>query len=415
MNQISSSWSVDLHSFTSEAEMQEWLITELQSCDGLADLITNTEYLEKFESNKIEAQQILKSFNNCLSAIYINELISDDKNISLKKPDSLKPDLVMYAAESQGMVIVELKNISGPTRQAGTELSAYAAELRSYIPFLSDGDLFNVIISPIWPTLLRHYVFHEIFWQQRNILCLQPVETEDGIRLEILPIENVLETEESTKISGQHIAGYQLCLYDHDLYSKNPDRTRLDKHFEQMKAALSVMTTEGNRQKGHGFAFLWKDHWELSLAPYSISIFNMAPFQSIERFLHEVESLEDLSVMQKKFITLIQEQDPTGHGESLHKITSSGSEFLSGFCSPQMEGFHNWDVLSEIMLNRAELLAFQGWGLFGDLFNERLIKEYSEGNIDISVTSAELGLEVVNELIDPDYQFIHMHHLDLDE
>lgn len=404
-----------MYSFKNEAEMQNWLIAELQSCDGLADLITNTDYLERYESDRLEAKQILASFNSCLSALYINETISDDENISLKKPDSLKPDLVLYAVESQGVVIVELKNISGPTRQAGTELSAYAAELRSYLPFLSDGDLFNVIISPTWPTLLRHYVFNEIFWQQRNILCLRPVETDEGVHLEILEIESFIEVEESTKISDQHIAGYQLCLYDYNLYSKNPDRTHLDKHLEQMKSALSVMATEGNRQNSHGFAFLWKDHWELSLAPYSISIFNMAPFQSIERFLHEVQSIDDLNAIQKKFINLIQEQEPSGHSHSLNKITSSGSKFLSGFCSPKMEGFHNWDVLSKIMLNRAELLAFQGWGMFGDLFNERLIKEYADGNIDISITSAELGFEVVNELIDPHYQFIYLHHLDFGE
>jgi hypothetical protein len=119
--------------------------------------------------------------------------------------------------------------------------------------------------------------------------------------------------------------------------------------------------------------------------------------------------------MQKRFIKLVQEQDPTGHGDSLSKITSSGSEFLSGFCSPRMEGFHNWDVLKDIMLSRAELIAFQGWGLFGDLFNERLIKEYASGNIEIPVTSPEIGLSVVEDLIDPSYQFIQLHHLDFDE
>lgn len=404
-----------MHSFSNETEMQEWLIDELQNCDGLADLIINIDSLEEFEVKSTEEAQILKSFKNCLSALYTNEIFSDDENFSLDKPDSLKPDLVMYAAESQGMVVVELKNISGPTRQAGTELSAYAAELKTYIPFLSEGDLYNVIISPVWPTLLRHYVFHEIFWQQRNIICLQPVKTDEGIKLEIMTVGSVLENETSTKMSAQHIAGYQLCLYDHGLYSKNPDRERLDKHLEQMKAALSVMATEGNRQKGHGFAFFWKDNWELSLAPYSISIFNMAPFQSIERFLHEIDTLEELSDMQKRFIKLLQEQDPTGHGDSLSKITSSGIEFLSGFCSPRMEGFSNWDVLKDIMLSRAELIAFQGWGLFGDLFNERLIKEYSSGNLDTSITSPEIGLKVVEELIDPNYQFIHLHNLDFDK
>lgn len=399
-----------MYSFENEAEMQEWLIGALKDCDGLADLIINTDYLEDFEAKNAEEKQVLKSFNNCLSALYINEIFSDNENISLNKPDSLKPDLVMYAAESQGMVVVELKNISGPTRQAGTELDAYATELKTYIPFLSEGDLFNVIISPTWPTLLRHYIFHAIFWQQRNIICLQPIKTEEGIRLEIIKISSVLENETSTKISAQHIAGYQLCLYDNGLYSRNPDRTRLDKHQEQMRAALSVMTTEGNRQKGHGFAFLWKDRWVQSLAPYSISIFNMAPFQSIERFLHEVDAPGELSDMQMRFLKLVQEQDPTGHGDSLSKITSTGSKFLSGFCNPMMEGFHNWDTLKEIMLDRAELIAFQGWGLFGDLFNDRLIIEYSSGNIDTPVTSPEIGLSVVEDLIDKDYPFIPLHY-----
>lgn len=317
----------------------------------------------------------------------------------------------MYAAESEGMVIIELKNISGPTRQAGTELNAYAAELRSYIPFLSDGDLFNVIISPVWPTLLRHYVFHEIFWQQRNIICLTPVKSGEDIRLEILGIKYVVEADSSSKISDQHIAGYHYCLYD---YNPDRDRDRLDKHIEQLKAALFVMSTEGNRQKSQGFAFLWKDNWQGSLAPYSITLLNMAPFQSIERFLHKIDSVNDLTKIQKKFIQFIQEYDPSGHGNSLTKITLSATEFLSGFCYPTMEGFHNWDVLKKTMLSRGELLAFRGWGLFGDLYNERLIKEYSEGNIHLSITNPELGLEVVENLIDPNYPFITLHHLDIE-
>lgn len=395
--------------------MQKWICDELREADGLADLISNCDYLDEFSPNGIEQENILRSFRSCLSALYITEQISEDENISLDRPDSLKPDLIMYSAESQGMVIVELKNLSGPSREAGTELGAYACELRSYIPFLSDGDLFNVIISPVWPTLLRHYVFNEIFWQQKNLICLTPVETNDGITLEIVNIDSMLEANSSEKISGQHIAGYQLCLYDHGLYGENPDKERLDKHVTQMQAALSVMSVEGNRQNGHGFAFLWKDHWELSLAPYSISIFNMAPFQSIERFLHDIESLDELTDMQTRFIKLVQEQDPSGHGDSLSKITNSGKRFLSGFCNPAMEGFHTWDVLRDIMLNRAELIAFQGWGLFGDLFNERLISEYASGNLDLSVTSPELGLVVVSELIDPNYEFINLSYLDMGE
>ncbi len=167
--------------FKNEAAMQKWICEELHEADGLADLICNCDYLDEFLPQGVEQESILRSFSSCLSALYITEPISEDENISLTRPDSLKPDLILYSAESQGMVIVELKNLAGPSREAGTELGAYACELRSYIPFLSDGDLFNVIISPVWSTLLRHYVFNEIFWQQKNLICLTPVVTDDGI------------------------------------------------------------------------------------------------------------------------------------------------------------------------------------------------------------------------------------------
>ncbi|MBU2622165.1 MAG: hypothetical protein KKD92_07605 [Proteobacteria bacterium] len=400
--------------FVNESEMHQWLRKELEDCSGLADLITNTEYIDDYKPSSLEEHRVLDSFNTCLSALYITDVISDNENISLHNTGSLKPDFLLYSAESEGIVVVELKNLSGPTRQAGTELGAYSCEIRTYLPFLSDGDLFSVVISTSWPTLLRHYIFHEIFWQNKNIICLQPVKLNDSIKLEIKKIPELLEADTATRISDKHITGYQLCLYDYGLYKENPDKNRLDKYIPQMKAALSIMSTEGNRQNGHGFAFLWRDLWERSLAPYSISIFNFGPFQSIERFFHNSESLVDITEMQKRFINLIQEQDPSGHGNSLSKITSSGERFLKNICEPRPEGFTNWLALKEIMLSRAQLLGFQGWGLFGHLFNERLIEEYSSGNINVSNTDPGIGLQVVNDLVDPDYEFIDLSHIEID-
>src|SRR5689334_14728819 len=73
-----------------------------------------------------------------------------------------------------------------PSRQAGTEAGAYAGELRSHLPFLSDGDVVNVLISSVWPTLLRHYVAHEILWIGRKVLCLEPVEVGESHSLKIV-------------------------------------------------------------------------------------------------------------------------------------------------------------------------------------------------------------------------------------
>lgn len=63
---------------------------------------------------------------------------------------------------------------------------AYAGELKSHLPFISDVDIIHVVISPHWPTLLRHFIFNEIFWMQRNILCLEPYKKEnDQVQLRV--------------------------------------------------------------------------------------------------------------------------------------------------------------------------------------------------------------------------------------
>ena len=162
--------------FSSESIMQEWLSRALEGAEGLAELIVNLDALEEESASNFAASRMLQSFRTCVSSLYITQKISENENISINEGEILKPDFVLYAPETESVVIVELKNIAGPTRQAGTELAAYSCEIRTTIPFLSDGDIVHILISTEWPTLLRHFVQHEIFWQRKNLLCLQPVD-----------------------------------------------------------------------------------------------------------------------------------------------------------------------------------------------------------------------------------------------
>jgi hypothetical protein len=398
--------------FKKESDMQEWLSEKLQDLEGVFDLVENEDDFDNFVPRNISEEKVYNSFSYCIKSLRLNTVITEDENISLKKGDSLKPDFLLYAPETESLVILELKNISGPTRQAGTELSAYASEIKSYVPFISDGDIVNVIISPTWPTLLRHFVFHEIFWLQRNTICLEPVELEGEVKLKILDVPKIIEDNVSLKLSDRHLGGYQLCLYDDNLYKEPKNRARLDPYIKQMETALSAIATKGYSQKNHGFAFLWKDNWQQSLAPYSITILNFAPFQSIERLFHD-ENYE-VNAMTEKFINIITESDPLGHGESLIEITKSGIDFLKGFCKPRMEGFTTWDDLKRIMENRCDLKAFKCWGIFDELYSSKLKDEYANGNLEISNTDPFLGLEMIEELIDPEYEFIDLSYYNYD-
>ncbi len=392
--------------FNKESDMQDWLSKELKKNDGVFDLVENEEEFENFVPSNISEEKIYQSFKYCIKSLRLNTVITENENISLKYGDSLKPDFLLYAPEAESIVIVELKNIAVPSRQAGTELSAYASEIKTYVPFISDGDIVNVIISPIWTTLLRHYIFHEIFWLQRNIICLEPISVDGESKLKILDVKKVVEDNVSLKLSDRHLGGYQLCLYDDNLYHDPTNRTRLDPYIKQMETALSAIATKGNSQKNHGFAFLWKDNWEESLTPYSITILNFAPFQSIERLFHD-ENYE-VNTMTEKFIDIIIENSPLGHGESLIDITEAGIDFLQNFCKPEMEGFTTWDNLKNIMEYRCDLKAFKCWGIFDELYTKKLKEEYTNGNLNISNTDPDLGLKMLDELIDPSYEFIDL-------
>ena len=392
--------------FSSENEMQNWLSNELKNNKSLISLINNYEEFQSLNITGIIENKIYKIFEHCLKSLHITEIISENQNISLKKGDILKPDFLLYAPETESIVIVELKNLTSPSRQAGTEVSAYASEIKSYIPFISEGDLINVIISPVWTTLLKHYVLHELFWLQRNIICLEPFIKDGLTLLKIININNLIDNEISFKLSEKHLGGYQLCLYD---YSKSD----FEIHLNQMKSALSAMAAKGNSQKNHGFAFLWKDHWELSIAPYSITILNFAPFNSLERLFQE-ENFHP-NEMTEKFIKIISDFCPEGHGQSLEQITEVGSLFLEDFSSPRAEGFTTWKFLKSTMLERATIKSFRAWGIFEELLSEKILNEYKRGNKNINYDCPIIGLELINEIVDENYDFIDLSYYFYDE
>ena len=396
-----------MSNFVNEAEIQHWLEREIQENEGLLECVENLEYLESYKAQSSAEERILESYTICMKSLPVLELIAADNNISLTKGEVLKPDLLLYAPETESLVLLEIKNDYGATRNAGTELSAYAAEARSYVPFISDGDIASVVISTQWPTLLKHSIFHEIFWMNRNIICLEPVKIGGENKLRIKAISEFLDTSMTEVVSSQYLGGYQLCLYDYGLYSANADKERLDSHSPQMRAALDAMAAKGNAQKGHGFAFLWKDNWSTSLAPYSITIVNFAAFQSVERFIRTVGRSEALTATQQKFVEIVVEHGPQGHGQALEEIRKSGARFLDKICAHRQEGFYSWEPLKRSMLDRPhELVAFRSWGKFSDAYHEKLAKEYDEDKFGTSPDCPNLGLKVIDELVDANHPFL---------
>jgi hypothetical protein len=392
--------------FNSENSMQQWLSNQLADKESLSDMIINAEEIKQLQdvSNMAQAK-VLESYKYCLESFDVVFVLMENRNISLKQGDVLKPDFLLYAPETESIIIIEVKHLVSPSRQAGTEVSAYANEIRSYIPFIADGDMINVVISSVWPTLLTHFVFHEIFWLQRNIICLQPTKTGQEIKLEIVDLATIAQDDITVKLSPRHLGGYRICLYDDELYFGST-RDRLDKYILQMKTAIVAMATKGNAHKNNGFAFLWKDNHPQSLAPYNITIMNFAPFNSLERLFHDPSFKPN--EMTEKFIEVIQEHSPEGHGFSLQAISKYGERFLEDICSIRPEGFYTWEVHRDNMTKASELLAFVGWGILGELYTDKLLNKYKEGIYTIQPDDPFLGLELIDGLVDLNYDFYEL-------
>ena len=238
--------------FKNEEEMQKWLEKKLES-NSLLELIDNFEDFNEGKNYKnIESQHLHKSFEYCLENLGVTDVVFANKNISKEKGEGLKPDLILYSEETEALIVIELKNIKGPTRQAGTELIAYNCELRTYFPLLSNNDLIYIIVSNDWPTLLKHYIYHDVVWSNKKILCLEPFDKKGEICLRIIDLDNFIRVGSIEEISK--ISAYQLCLYESPKFKEDHEII-----VPLMKASLLEMAKYGNSIQAHGFSFLWKD------------------------------------------------------------------------------------------------------------------------------------------------------------
>jgi hypothetical protein len=320
-----------------------------------------------------------------------------NQNISLNPKDILRPDFILYAAETQSLIIVELKNLKGPTREVGTEVGAYAAEIKSYLPFLADGEVINVIISTEWPVLLRHYLVNEIMWLNRKMICLEPVEYGNDIALRIVDPAVIADGDLRFSISGQQLGGYHLCLYDYKAISEG-DYFRMESHENQIRTALNAMSAKGNSLRTHGFAFLWRNIYEVGLAPYTITLVNYSSFQALPYSFIDPAYVPNDTAM--RLLQVIRDHAPEGHGQMLDKISEAGERFLKTFCEPRPEYFTDWGNLKPPIFEETDALAFVSWGIFEELFYERLVKEYEMIDSDYRHDNPLLAIAMLNEIID---------------
>jgi hypothetical protein len=240
--------------------------------------------------------------------------------------------------------------------------------------------------------LLRHYARDQILWQGRNLLCLRPVAHEDNtVALEIVGPQEIAGDALEYSLNPEQVGGYQICLYDYHRHGN------FSQYENQFRSALQCMANEGNRQRSHGFAYLWRNREDFSLAPYSITCMNVAPFvvHSDSPDPHKIFN----SLFLTKLLDVVDDFSPAGHGESLRVISDAGRKIVETICEPRYEGFFSWDHHRILLQQNAEKVAFIGWGIFGDAFFSELENKYRARQDVTDFMNPTIGDSVVDSLI----------------
>ncbi len=375
--------------FRDEKEMQEAMGVHLREFSGLGDIIIPCEYEKDGDARR---NRIIESYEYCWKCVRETVLVSEDKNISLFASEIIKPDFLLYDPGMETFVVVELKNSSNPTREAGTELGAYTNAIKAHFPLISNGDVICVIVSSHWPTLLRNYLFSEIFWHKRNILCLQPKST-SPLQLEHLPPEKLLNASTSLKFNKNTFSGLQNCIYANNIYSGG-DIEDLDKYLEQIKSAFERIVRKSNEINSHGFAFLWRDLRAHTVARYSITYLDINPCEKFQRYEVSVpnkisESLHDV----------ITEWETSGVTYSTINTISKGDYFLKNIAGPVPEAPSPWRTLRKFMLDHSELISFRAWGVLADLHEEALLEEYKSDGGTTKYDCPAFGLRFISSIV----------------
>lgn len=379
--------------FDSEAAMQEWLEGVLKN-DNMAfeALVSNSCYIENFTAKGYAEEKFVESYNLAWGALTYVEILTADTNISLKKMEALRPDFILYDQEKESIIVVELKNRAQATREAGTEIGAYAAAIRKYMPLLADSDIVNVIVSDAWPPLLRHFIFNEVVWLGRSVICMEPWKESGKKRLRIKDIRSFTDTEQATKIPmnalGGHVIGLE-CL--------GPQGESLSRYVPRMRLAGMAMARKGTALRSHGFAFLWQVDDEH--VPYCFTLVNVAPLLDLGHLAEQDPPLSPVNAFAERLRHLVQQYDPGGHTRSLSLIDKHARIFMNQWCKPSSEAYCDWESLKEdIRAKKVKMLGFYPWGVFAEAFHRKLAQRISKGEAATHDHCAT-GWETISELV----------------
>lgn len=297
------------------------------------------------------AQKVLKAIDGELKIIN-GEII---KNISLDKNERLLPDFIIVNEENNKIVLMELKGNKQTEREALTELMAYSQEIKNQLPFLTNYDLYYVVISTDFNTLLDHSIGGLLLGSNYNLLCLKPQMDSDELTISIHIPESWTDLR-IAQIPPEAISSLSITLYP-KLDSNEIEDVDCEIILEN---AIDVLTYETNRNNAHGFCIGWKS---VKTNVYILTVYELNPYELNKYFLKE---RNDLNLENPLFKHISNDVSETACYETLFGLAQSTFDYLKLYFDPQWESFSDWYSDQTYLTNQSIPYMMGYWGVIND-------------------------------------------------
>jgi|GEM_PF-2805574 len=327
-------------------------IEHIISLDNNPNFIPNLsiDYMMRHRYAK-GAKQVLKAINGELKIINGRQI----RNISLDKDDRMLPDFIVVNDETNKMLLMELKGNKQTEREALTELLAYSQEVKNQLPFLTSHDLYYVIISSEFNTLLDHSIGGIVLESSFNVLCLK-VETDKGKTIVSVHIPNSWTDLRIAHIPPNAFASLSISLYE-KVDSIRPSEIDSEIILEN---AIDILTYEANRNNAHGFCIGWKN---VNTNVYVLTFYEINPYELSKYFLRE---RNELNTGNPLFNYIHNEIAVTAAHDSMFQLAQTTFEYLELYFSPHWESLTDW-YSDQIHISRCGIPYMMGyWGVIND-------------------------------------------------
>ncbi len=372
----------DKSTFDREQQVQDWLESVIAQ-ERLSEVIFGGGEVRRsltwFESPKFKPGLPidyltrlgnLRAAEHVLGALHTLELVSkNNRSISREKKERLFVDLLYCARETSQFILFEIKNRDGSTREAVTEIMAYAHEVLNHTPFSSANDVMMVIVSRNFSTLLDHAVTGLNIWSRRRVLCLRFDDGEEGPRL-IVHIPTAWNAIGQKGLTDNGIVTAKL------LFTPAPELGEDDIH-AVCSTAASLMVREAERSGGSGFAIVAYNHLypRMAVSPYLILAGVVNPFSFLEKAQSEGFLENSRSPVSDYVLSDGRVDELAASWAWLSCDGGAAVEYLTGYGSSEWAMDQGWEGIRNIerwrhpglTLDRHIMpVSVDFWGVLGD-------------------------------------------------